>query len=304
MAVNHHPSIMVITETRVGGNRAKKIIEGLPFDGFITTNTIGYAGGLWILWKSEDAEVSLLSATEQEIHASVKVCALNLSWLFSAIYGSPRFAKWRLLWSNIEEVRKFHNLPWLMIGDFNEVLCVEDKFGGNQVNLNKVLELKAYLDSYSFVDLGFVGPKYTWTNKRQILDLILERIDRCFANPLWRILYPEAMATHLPKTFFDHHPMLIELWTPNLDRLSRPFRFQTIWLLHPDFPKIVREAWPEDTPLHLAITDFTRRAKKWNFEVFCNLFARKKKVLAGLNGTQKGLAENPRECIEAKEATH
>lgn len=47
--VNHYPSIMVITETRVGGDRAKKIIEGLPFDGFFCTETIGYAGGLWLL---------------------------------------------------------------------------------------------------------------------------------------------------------------------------------------------------------------------------------------------------------------
>ena len=31
MAVNHHPSIMVITKTRVGGDRAERIIEGLPF---------------------------------------------------------------------------------------------------------------------------------------------------------------------------------------------------------------------------------------------------------------------------------
>ena len=53
MAVNHRPGIMVITETRVGGSRAEKIIEGLPFDGFITMETIGYAGGLWILWKRE-----------------------------------------------------------------------------------------------------------------------------------------------------------------------------------------------------------------------------------------------------------
>lgn len=76
-----------------------------------------------------------------------------------------------------------HNLPWLMIGGFNEVLYGEDKFGGNQINLNKALEFKAYLDSCSFVDLSFAGPKYTWTNKRQITELILERIDRCFANP-------------------------------------------------------------------------------------------------------------------------
>lgn len=46
MVMNHRPLIMVITETRVGGEGARKIIEGLPFDGFITTDTIGYAGGL------------------------------------------------------------------------------------------------------------------------------------------------------------------------------------------------------------------------------------------------------------------
>ena len=64
MAVNHHPSIIVIIETRVGGSRDEKIIEGLPFDGFITMDTIGYAGGLWILWKSKDVKVNLLLATE------------------------------------------------------------------------------------------------------------------------------------------------------------------------------------------------------------------------------------------------
>ena len=65
LVANHRPSIMVIMETRVGGERAKKIIEGLPFDGFITTDTIGYAGGLWILWNKEGAEISLLANTEQ-----------------------------------------------------------------------------------------------------------------------------------------------------------------------------------------------------------------------------------------------
>ena len=51
MTINHRPSILVVTEMRIGGGRgrAKKIIEGLPFDGYITTDTIGYAEGLWIL---------------------------------------------------------------------------------------------------------------------------------------------------------------------------------------------------------------------------------------------------------------
>jgi len=64
MEINHRLAILVVTETRVGGDRAAKIIEGLPFDGFITTKTIGYAGGLWILWKSEEVEVIPLSSTK------------------------------------------------------------------------------------------------------------------------------------------------------------------------------------------------------------------------------------------------
>ena len=97
MAINHRPAILVMTETRVGRDRAAKIIEGLPFDGSITTKTIGYAGGLWILWKLDEVEVLPLSSTEQEIHTTVKVHSSNVTWLMTAIYASPRLAKRRIL---------------------------------------------------------------------------------------------------------------------------------------------------------------------------------------------------------------
>ena len=60
------------------------------------------------------------------------------------------------MWSNIDKVGQLHNLPWLMIGDFNEILGGEDKFGGNQINLNRALEFKECLDSCNFVDLGLL----------------------------------------------------------------------------------------------------------------------------------------------------
>ena len=47
----------------------------------------------------------------------------------------------------------------------------------------------------------------------------------------------------------------------------------------------------------MAIPYFTRKARKWNFEIFGNLFGRKKRVLARLQGTQKALAENPSESL-------
>ena len=66
----------------------------------------------------------------------------NLTWLISAIYASSRLAERHILWNNLKTVAQLHNLPWLMLGDFNEVLCGQDKFGGNQVNLNRALEFK------------------------------------------------------------------------------------------------------------------------------------------------------------------
>ena len=46
---SHNPTILVVMETRVGGDRAREIIDSLPFDGAFHTETIGYARGLWVL---------------------------------------------------------------------------------------------------------------------------------------------------------------------------------------------------------------------------------------------------------------
>ena len=45
----HAPLLMVITETRMSGARAIELIESLPFDGSVVPDTIGFAGGIWML---------------------------------------------------------------------------------------------------------------------------------------------------------------------------------------------------------------------------------------------------------------
>ena len=74
---SHNPAILVVMETRVRGDRAREITDSLPFDGAFHTETIGYAGGLWVLWNADMVDMALLSSTEQEIHAEVKVHFTN-----------------------------------------------------------------------------------------------------------------------------------------------------------------------------------------------------------------------------------
>lgn len=50
-----------------------------------------------MLWNTNRVKVSTLASIEQEIHAVVKVINSNSSWLFTAVYASPRTAKRHIL---------------------------------------------------------------------------------------------------------------------------------------------------------------------------------------------------------------
>ena len=273
----HSRGIVVVTETRISGSRAGDILRSLPYDGIHTTDPIGYAGGIWLLWRKNMADLEVLATTEQEIHAIVKVNNFDHPWLLSLIYGSPRFAERKILWENLCFVSTLHNLPWAIVGDFNDVLNDSEKLKGNRVNMTRATAYCDCMSSCNMLDLGFSGPIYTWTNRRDANGLIQTRIDRCWANPSWAITYPEVNVTHLPRISSDHCPLLLSLSRIEHNKLQRPFRFEKMWLTHPGFPAIVDRAWDHAPSLAQAISSFTNYATAWNKEVFGNLFAQKKK---------------------------
>ncbi|GLT52016.1 hypothetical protein SLA2020_253800, partial [Shorea laevis] len=230
-----NPNILILSETRVNRHRAEMIINriGAGFDGKYQIDPIGYSGGIWVLWRSDLVHVSILSATAQEVHAMVRSRNFTVSCLLSAIYANPDFNNRKLLWDNlcaISTVASANNLPWLMIGDFNEKLTSNDKRGENPISQHKSRAFKTCLDYCNMIDLGFVGPKFTWSNKRPISQLIQARLDRAFANPSWNLLYPNAMVKHLPKTHSDHCPILLPVTSSPHHFGNRPFRFQSMWL--------------------------------------------------------------------------
>lgn len=210
----HDLAMLVVMETCVGGQRAWRITDRLPFDGAIHIETIGHTRGLWLLWNS-NMEVSLLATSEQEIHSSVKVRSSCSNWLFFAIYASPRSAKRRILWSNLSNVAKLHSMSWVIARDFNEPVSDADKFGGRVVSSNQSMLFKECLDRCNMVDLGFSGPRFTWTNRREVQNLIQERIDRFFVNLDCCLLYPKAGVTHLTRCHSDHCPVLLEMHPQN-----------------------------------------------------------------------------------------
>jgi hypothetical protein len=170
--------------------------------------------------------------------------------------------------------------------------------GGNRPSNSKIQEFRNCLNACNMIDLGFSGPKYSWSNCHDMNSLIMERLDRVLANPDWRILFPEASVTHLTRTHFDHCPVLLNLCSNIPCMLSRPFRFESIWFSHVDFPSVVEKVWA--TPvLNLSITFsiFAALVSAWNKSKFGNIFHRKKHILARLNGVQCALTSRPSKSL-------
>lgn len=147
-----------------------------------------------------------------------------------------------MLWENLKMLASLHNLYWAIMGDFNEVISKDEKSGDNLISQRRVRAILDCMDNCHIMDLGSAGPKFTWSNKREIGHLIQCRLDRCWANPDWKVFYTEANVTRLARINLDHCPLLLNL-NPNTDLANnRPFRFQSFWLSHKDFPAVVREA--------------------------------------------------------------
>ncbi|XP_023881791.1 uncharacterized protein LOC111994165 [Quercus suber] len=150
-----------------------------------------------------------------------------------------------------------------MAGDFNEPLIEEDKYGGRGVHVNRSLAFKDYLDSCNMVDMGFFDLRYTWTNKRDLNNLILERIDRFFMNSDWSI------------------------------NLTRPFKFQEFWLFDTSFPNVISRSWNRGGDLAECINTFSKDASEWNKTHFGNVHHKKRRVITIIYGVQKALVVHP-----------
>ena len=180
------------------------------------------------------------------------------------------------------------------MGDFNDVVFGDDKMEGNGVCKRRVEEYTSCMNLYNLIDLGFMGPKFTWTNKRDLLGLIQGRLDRVWANPGWKSCFPEALVKHLVRINSNHCPLLLALDNPPIRIGERPFWFRPIWLGHESFPPIVRDAWEGNQQnIISAIITFTLIARNWNREEFGNIFWKKRNLVARLGGVEKALAQNP-----------
>ena len=67
---------------------------------------------------------------------------------------------------------------WLVIGDLYSICSSVDKKRGKLGGSSDSNWLNDFVANSGAIDLGFYGPQFTWSNKREGLANIHERLDR------------------------------------------------------------------------------------------------------------------------------
>ncbi|XP_048496063.1 uncharacterized protein LOC125495441 [Beta vulgaris subsp. vulgaris] len=259
---------------------------------------VGLTGGILILWNSGVISFTTIRKELRAIHGIIQVSSNNIKFAITAIYASTLHNSRLELWKIIENISNSIDLPWLCIGDFNEITSHSEKWGGRNPKQNRMLAYSEAMDNCNLIDLGFKGPRFTWFNKRK-RNPIFERLDRAWVNSLWLNTFPESTIHHLQRLSSDHNPILLNTKTEiHMPRnYKKPFKFETMWLSEPGFDDLIKHNWPIDqSEFHVKLKNISFLMNSWAKQNHGNVFKRKKNLIARIQGIQRAIDHDPRKA--------
>ncbi|XP_039058910.1 uncharacterized protein LOC120202561 [Hibiscus syriacus] len=239
-ATSCHISILCLLETRVKEINSADILNRSfsDWDSYCNYNHV-FNGRIWVLWHKYLA-CSVIPAYDQSV--SIKGSFEGQSFCVTAVYGLNDGNARRHLWNQLISL-DIVNLPWLIGGDFNIILNLEESSGSiNASTLADISDFQRCVENLGVFDHPFTGPLLTWSNKQH--DLYLARkLDRVLVNSAWIDAFPESDMEFLAPGDSEHCPAVVWLRKTAPVTRPKPFRFFNFWALHPDFLAIVRDSW-------------------------------------------------------------
>ena len=86
----------------------------------------------------------------------------NEEWRFTGFYGEPDTNERHEAWDKVQRLKNKGLGTWICAGDFNEITRQSEKMGGRVRSHNQMQPFHEVLDESRLIDLGFVGPNFTW----------------------------------------------------------------------------------------------------------------------------------------------
>ncbi|GJU52013.1 RNA-directed DNA polymerase, eukaryota [Tanacetum coccineum] len=154
----------------------------------------------------------------------------------------------------------------LIMGDFNEVRCIEERWG-SVFNSHGANAFNSFISNSGLNDIQLEGFSFTWAHPSATK---MSKLDRFLMSNGLLSAFPLISAICLDRHLSDHRPILLkEVFS---DFGPTPFRFYHSWLELPGFDDLVSKSWNsftlDDSNVMCCEMDFDHGG----FAIGCNSF--------------------------------
>ncbi|XP_072061976.1 uncharacterized protein [Arachis hypogaea] len=278
----------------------KSFWNNLGYQGVGIVEANGHSGGIWVLCSNSNISVRVLDVVDQCI--SFEITMGNTSSYCSAVYANPHIHRRKELWGDLTRIANMIHGPWIVLGDFNDVLLQSEVRGG-QFRLARAEQFAETLEDCGLFDMGAIGRRFTWYRKVKGGVQVAKKLDRAVINQDWRLMFPEAYTEVLARLHSDHCPLFTRCkMEKRAIKGHRPFRFQAAWMTHPLFRNVVDTAWNRGAPdVVKCLLEVQKDATSFNKKVFGNIFVKKRELERLLNDVQITLESREDQQLRIKE---
>ncbi|MCI09107.1 endonuclease/exonuclease/phosphatase family protein, partial [Trifolium medium] len=188
LAHGYKPDVMFLSETLSHSRSLEAVRVLLGFDSCLAIDVEGRSGGLAVLWKAS-SKCKVENYSRNFINLIIEDDTRG-EWRLSCYYGYPEWSRRRNAWQMLKELRDMSQLPWCIIGDFNDLLSQDDKKGIHPHPNWLCSGFRQAVNDCDLSDIHLQGYPYTWVKSRGEPHMVEERLDRAMATPEWLQLFP------------------------------------------------------------------------------------------------------------------
>ncbi|XP_038999841.1 uncharacterized protein LOC120125471 [Hibiscus syriacus] len=202
-------------------------------------------GRIWVLWL-KSLNCTVYSIFDQCV--SIRAIVGGKVLYISAIYGSNDGVLRRQLWNQLCLMENsVGSDPWLIEGDFNVILNLEESSAPVSATLmSDISEFQNCVEGLGLSDHSYIDPLFTWSNKQHD-SFLARKLDRVLTTSGWYESFTDSEVEFLAPGDLDHFPAFV--WLHKHAPTARPksFKFFNFWALHPRFLQTVKDSW--QTPI-------------------------------------------------------
>ncbi|XP_062114319.1 uncharacterized protein LOC133825382 [Humulus lupulus] len=163
---------------------------------FSSNNAWHKGGRIIISWNPAMFQVDIRFCTSQLMHLAVRSNNGHEGFLVTFIYAFIDANGREILWRDLKILARDHKQPWVVLGDFNDILNADERVG-KRVQGGSSSSFQDCIEECQLEDVKYSGCFFTWTNKQDKEGRIYSNIDRVMENQEWLIQHELAEALFL-----------------------------------------------------------------------------------------------------------